>query len=196
MVLKNNYKLQITNNKNAGFTLVEVLVALAIFSIIASLAIGIFVMAMRSQRKILAQQQVLDQVSYAIEYMSRAIRMARKDDITIGGVSVNCLFGDRVNYEITAIGTGHGGIKFRNYNNDCPEFYLQEGQLREDKNGVDLPLTAPDLTVISFEIKDSGWDQYDTLQPAVTMFLDIEGKEGTKIQIQTTVSQRNLDVRY
>jgi len=180
--------------KNSGFTLVEMLVAVAIFSIITGVAIGIFVMAMKEQRKILAQQQLLDQTSYAEEYMSRAIRMARKDDIEIGGEFAYCLLDYKVNYATTT--TGQGGIKFRNYNNYCQEFYLQGGQLRENKGGVDLALTSPGLTVISFKITSSGWDQADNFQPAVTMFLDITGKEGTEIKIQTTISQRNLDVEY
>ena len=180
---------------SAGFTLIEMLVAVAIFSIVTGLAMGIFVTAMKSQRKILAQQQLLDQVSYAKEYMSRAIRMARKDDIEIGGVNVNCLLlEDKANYATTT--TGQGGIKFRNYNNDCQEFYLEGERLKENKNGVALALTSDNLEVKSFKITPSGWDQIDNLQPAVTIFLDIEGKDQAKIQIQTTISQRNLDVQY
>lgn len=173
--------------KTSGFSLVEILVAVAIFSVVISVAIGIFTMAMKSQRKILAQQQSLDQISYAIEYMSRAIRMAKKDS------SGSCI-GANLNYILTH---SDQGIKFKNYNGICQEFYLQGGQLRENRNGVDLPLTSSGLTVKNFKIEDFGWDQdIDNLQPAVAIFFDIEGKEGTEIKIQTTISQRNLDVKY
>jgi prepilin-type N-terminal cleavage/methylation domain-containing protein len=186
-------------DKKSGFTLIEMLVAMAIFSIVAGLAIGIFTIAMKSQRKILAQQQLLDQTSYVLEYMSRSIRMAKKDDITIAGSSVNCLLGDKANYEITA--TGQGGIKFRNDNDICQEFYLEGEQLKETKGVLysNLPLTSPSLKVKSFKIIPSGWSQdpnIDKLQPAVTIFLDIESKDGAEIKIQTTISQRNLDVEY
>ncbi|MFH1894662.1 MAG: prepilin-type N-terminal cleavage/methylation domain-containing protein [Patescibacteria group bacterium] len=185
--------------KISGFTIVEFLAAVAIFSIVTGLAIGIFVMAMRSQRNILAQQQVLDQVSYAKEYISRAIRMARKD------LSGSCLTtaGAKYNYETNA---SKDRIRFLSYQNQCQEFFLDinANQIKErrstDSSAANfqtaLALTSPGLLVKSFKIEDSGWGQEDNLQPAVTMFLDIEGKEGIKIKIQTTISQRNLDVKY
>jgi len=174
-----------------GFTLIEILVAVAIFSIVVAVAIGIFTTAMKSQRKILAQQELLDQTSYVMEYMSRALRMAKKD------LTGDCLAAT-LNYNLTYSAIiGIRGIKFKNYNNDCQEFYLDDnGQLREVKNGVDLALTSPDFNVKIFKISHSGWEQVDNIQPAVTIFLDIEGKEGSEIKIQTTISQRNLDVKY
>ncbi len=180
--------------KSSGFTLVEILVAMAIFSIVTGVAIGVFATAMKLQRKILAEQQVLDQTSYALEYMSRAIRMAKKD------LTGSCLTsaGAKNNYE-----TDGSRIRFLNYMNKCQEFFSQGGQLKEQKSTDNsaanfeaaLPLTSDDLSA-DFKIASSGWDQDDNLQPAVTMFLDIEGQNLAKIQIQTTISQRNLDVKY
>ena len=67
-------------NKNKAFTLIEMLVAALIFSIVIGAATGVFVSAIKLQRYNLAHQQLLSQVSYAVEYMDRAIRMAIKDD--------------------------------------------------------------------------------------------------------------------
>ena len=189
MVLRKKYLS--ADRQEKGFTLVEILVAVAIFSIVVSVAIGIFVMAMKSQRKILAQQQLLDQTSYVMEYMSRAIRMARKD------LTGSCI-GTNLNYLLTHSGQG---IKFKNYNGICQEFYLYSDgtlfQLKENKAGVDLALTSPNLIVKNFIITSSGWGQDDNLQPATTMFLDIADAQNlAEIKIQTTISQRNLDVEY
>jgi prepilin-type N-terminal cleavage/methylation domain-containing protein len=190
MVLE-KMKRQKLKGKSCGFTLVEMLVAVAIFSIVTSVAIGFFTTAIKSQRKVLAQQQLLDQASYAMEYMSRAIRMAKKDDVSIGGVTKDCLPENKVNYTIS-----QGGVKFRTYDNSCQQFYLSAGQLIENKDDVILPLTSPSLVVKSFTIIPSGWDQSDSFQPAVTIFLDIEYPDLAEIKIQTTISQRNLDVQY
>ena len=191
MVLKN------VKIKTQGFTLVEILVAVVIFSVVVGIALQVFVLAVGSQRKILARQQILDQVSYVLEYMSRALRMAKKD------LAGNCLAtaGSMNNYETDATNR----IRFLNYNSKCQEFFLEGGQLKERKslNGsaanfeVALSLTSNTVNIPNFKIGPSdSWDQNDNLQPSVTFFLDIEGKEGVKLQAQTTVSQRNLDVAY
>ncbi len=174
-------------SKSLGFTLVEILVAMAIFSIVTGVAIGIFAMAMKSQRNILAQQQLLDETSYVMEYMSRAIRMAKKD------LNNNCI-ATNANYELTA-----SSIKFKNYDGICQKFYLSGTQIKEDKGpdtGLALTPPLPGLTVNSFKIISSGETQDDNFQPAIALLLDISGEEGTKIKIQTTISQRNLDVKY
>lgn len=178
--------------KNRGFTIIEMLVAMAVFSLVIGTTIGIFVWAVKAQRRALAHQQLLDSTSYIMEYMSRAIRMARKDDL-----DGDCLIGTKVNYEITH---GGQGLKFKNYDNECQEFYLLDGRLRENIDGIDdLPLTASNFTVNSFKIDPSdSWDQDDTDQPRVTIYLEIQpkGTDEPKIKLQTTISQRNLDVQY
>jgi len=170
-----------------GFTLVELLVTVAIFSLIVSAASGVFVSALKAQRRSLATQELLDQTSFLMEYMSRAIRMAKKDDLA----GVNCLSGNKINYELTRSGLG---IKFRNYKDECQEFYLDGNQLKEAKAGSLYALTSNHLRVSKFNINLSGQTQTDDLQPRVTLFLEIEGKEKSKIRLQTTISQRNLDI--
>lgn len=182
---------------NRGFTLIEILVALAIFASVVTITSTIFVSALRAQRQSLAYQQLLDQTSYLMEYMSRAIRMAMKDDIEIRGFpSKNCLSGDKVNYEFI-----NQCLKFRNYKNECQQFCLEETlegkrRLKEIKDdGPPNYLTSSDLKVNSFNVTLTGETQNDTIQPLVSIFLNIEGKEQSKIQIQTSISQRNLDIQ-
>lgn len=180
-----------------GFTLTEMIVGLFIFSLVFGAAFGLFVSAIQNQSRALASQQLLSQTSYLIEYMGRAIRMAKKD------IDGNCI-STKLNYATTTSGTG--GVKFKNYLDQCQEFYRewdvpsQVYRLKEDKAGTQNYLTSPNLDVVSFNIGPSdSWDQDDDLQPRVTMFLEIR-KAGTgsqpKIKIQTTISQRQLDVPY
>lgn len=60
-------------------------------------------------------------------------------------------------------------------------------------------MTSNNVEVINFNVNIEGGSEepVDTLQPRVTIFLEIEGKDVTplpRIKIQTTVSQRDLDV--
>lgn len=169
--------------KNKGFTLIELLVAVTIFVLVMAAVSEIFVFSVRSQRKLLANQEILDQTSYLMEYLSRSVRMAKKD---VDGICI----GPKLNYQKTP-----SGLKFQNSQGVCQEFYLEGGRLKENKNGTVSPLTSVSLQVISFTIgSDDSWDQNDDLQPVVAFSLEIYGKEHSKIKIQTTVSQRNLDI--
>lgn len=180
---------------NRGFSLIEILVAIAIFSVIVGTAMGVFASAIKSQKRVLAQQELLDQTSYAMEYISRALRMARKD------ISGSCLttVGAGNNYE-----TDGNRIRFLNYLNKCQEFFFENNQIKERKSTdstaanfeASLPLTAQKILVNQFKVNLSGQDQIDYLQPAVTIFWDILGREQTSMKIQTTISQRNLDIQY
>jgi prepilin-type N-terminal cleavage/methylation domain-containing protein len=174
-----------------SFTLIELLVVIGIFSIAIGAISGIFISGISSQRRVLADQEILNQISYAIEYMGRAIRMAKKDDISISGQTKNCLLGDKVNFEIPT----QSEIKFRNYQNQCQRFYLSSNQIFEDKDGTVLAITSPKIKVNSLKFRVSGESQNDTLQPRVTIFMEIESR-GRKLQFQTTISQRDIDVQY
>jgi prepilin-type N-terminal cleavage/methylation domain-containing protein len=186
-----------------GFTLIEVLVAVAIFSMLITVFAGFLVGAIKSQQKALASQELVDSVSYNLEYVSRALRMAKKD------IQGTCLTtaGAKYNYETN---NNRDRIRFLNYQDKCQEFFLEGSRLKERKSTDDtagnfggaLPLTPAALQVLSFRIGPSdSWGQAQKTQPRVTLSLKIErGIQGEEpplsINIQTTISQRNLNRIY
>ncbi len=187
--------------KNQGFTLIELLVATALFVVVITITGMIFMNSYQSQSRILAFETVFDQSSYLLEYMSRAIRMARKElacsDLN-DPATCACLksLGYGHNYEITH---GGSGIKFVNSSGLCQEFYLDTVSHRlKDDSGAFLTSDSP-VVVNAFNVAVSGEDPADQLQPKVTFFLDLR-IVGAKIwsqstlQLQTTVSQRELDI--
>jgi prepilin-type N-terminal cleavage/methylation domain-containing protein len=176
-----------------GFTLAEVLVAVGILSLIIATMAGIFVSFFRYQNYSWQAIQVLNEISYVMEYISRALRMAKKDDL--GGK--NCLAEEKVNYELTHNGFG---IKFRNYKNQCQEFYLDGGKIKEWKEGETADLTSDNLEIVAFKIDSltaDSWDQEDLEQPRVVFIIEAKPKKRDfpKLKIQTTISQRNLDFK-
>lgn len=181
-----------------GFTLIEMLVAMAIFSTVMGIITGIFIMGIRQQKMALDHQIVLDQTSYALEYMSRALRFAKKQ---LAGDPV-CLSQSGLNVETTGGGLG---IKFINHlqEDDCQEFFLESNQIKyRRKIGQPeentLPLTSNKLEVTSFKFDLAGEYQDDDLQPRITISSEIKsaGASGQSQKIQTSISQRNLDVEY
>ena len=181
--------------KKNAYTLIEILVAISIFTIVIAAPTGFLVGSIKGQQKALSSQKLIDNVSYSLEYISRALRMAKKDR---DGTCIE----PGANYE----NPGHddSSIRFLNYNNICQEFSLEDGQLKqrksttnseEDLGEIFTPLTSDDLQIEMLKFELFGQEQDDNLQPRVTIVLDIKGKN-TELKIQTTISQRNLDVQY
>ena len=185
-----------------GFTLVEVLVAVAIFSMMISIFTGFLASSISSQQKALSSQELMGSVSYNLEYMSRAIRMAKKDH---AGACLTTV-GAKYNYETNV---DRDRIRFLNYLDKCQEFFLDGDTLKERKSadstaanfGTALPLTPSALSIISFKLGPSdSWGQDQLTQPRVTFSLLMEGSDGgddpVSMNIQTTISQRNLNRIY
>ena len=177
-----------------GISLIELLVAMSVFIIISSAVSGILISGIKGQRHTLASQRLLDQTSFAMEYMGRALRLAKRDDGTTGCISPN------TNYEIINSGTG---VRFINHleQNDCQEFFLggtNGDQLMQRKNNLAnvFSLTSPELKVDSLKFIISGEPgPPDPLQPRVTISMEVRDKKQNEptILVQTTISQRNLD---
>jgi len=192
-----------------GYSLIEILVAVAIFTIVVAGPTGFFVSSLKGQIKSLASQKLLDNTSYTLEYISRSLRMAKKE---IGCLDINdpttcpCLKTQGYGFNYENPDGDISAIRFINYNGECQEFFWDknDNRLKESKNeATPVALTSEELEIISLKFNLSGESQDDTDQPRVTLFLDLKGGKGQKIlelrpeiKIQTTISQRNLDVPY
>lgn len=183
------------NKKDTGFTLVEMLVVITIFSILMIAIVGVFVSVLRIQRYYLASQRLLNEVSYIMEYTSRFIRMAQKD--TAG----DCIFPGK-NYE-PEYPPFSNNLKFLNYHNQCHKFYrgneigipdINGKYFYQDIDGTDLALTSDKIEIKELNFYIIGGDG---LQPRVTIYLEAEAigsNPRPNIKIQTTISQRELDI--
>lgn len=185
-----------------GFTLAEVLVAVSVFSILVVIMSSAFIHALKIQRYNLAHQGLLDQTSFAMEYMSRHIRMAKTRIAGMSNLACNNVDPNR-NYHVDG-----GTIQFIQYRYEsgqvnptlvCTEFSLSGGRLREtvrDMNtGAEIfesYLTSDNLAVTNFEVQVE--DELQK-QPLVEINLDIEhdADDTIKIEIQTSISQRDLN---
>ena len=127
---------------NKGFTLIEMLVAIAIFVFTVASVSGVFVTVLKAQRRSIAYQQLLDQSSYLMEYMSRSIRMAKKD------ISGSCTGTAKLNYEFSG-----QCLKLRNYKDLCQQFCLDGSRMKNEKGEY---LTSDSLNVSS---KQNCWQR-------------------------------------
>ncbi len=179
---------------NKGFTLIEILITVAIFSLAIGAMSGIFASVLRNQRQGLSTQQLIDSTSYNLEYISRALRMARKQTKDLP----SCLSQNGLNYELNVV---KDRITFLNYQGDCYQIYLQGNRIYQKRNQENpLPITPANLSVSSLQFNLSGESDADNLQPRVTLAFVIENinpkiQEKIKLRVQTAISQRELDTK-
>ena len=187
--------------QESGVTMVELVVVLAIFVVVITVAVNLFASAAERQKSLSREQEVLNQVNYLEELLSRNIRTAVID--TTG----TCLSGRT--YQLTHQDVASGmyqGVKFLSSDGTCSEFFLDsDGAIKEIKG------TAAALPVLSsssstqFTIKylrflingDKSFtvDQEPNIQTRVTLALDIltqiPNNPTKEEHFQTTISQRN-----
>ena len=110
-----------------GFTLIELVVVMAVFLFITGAALGIFISIIQGQKRVLSEEEILNQVSYIEEYMSKSLRMAATEQDT------GCLLDSQETqhngyiYMLThRQGTMYEGIEFINHTDGdiCWRFYL------------------------------------------------------------------------
>jgi len=185
--------------RKSGFTIIELIVGMVLFTLVVGAAVSIFLSIVKYQRQILAEENLLSQISYAQERISKALRMAKEDET--GYI-----------YHLTRPVSGfYTGIKFINQsNNDATqEFFLENGVLKEiinDSTPVPLTPESMDITKLRFgingadgcagiEICPDGATGQDK-QPRVTLLFSVKvagSEDQTAKTIQTTISQRNIN---
>ncbi len=162
--------------KEKGFTLVELLVSAAIFSILILSATGIFVKTMNVQKKAFAIQEVQDNISYTMEMISKEIRMMSEIDESTKGQEASTLV-------------------FKNSKEEDIVYSLIGGQLmRSVDGGAAQAITSSDVNVSDLAFYVNNWDTVNGPQPMVTINLVMEISDGNfgkaQARLQTTLSGR------
>lgn len=199
-------------NYNKGFTLVELMVSMAIFMMIMLAAMGSLFVSLNAIRNIRAEQTAIDSVNYAVESMSRSIRLGTKyyscssscESITdptssSNGSNTGISFVPQ-NYKVIDPNTGENiGIKSRvTYQRvERPDgtFTLEKCTSNGCASIVSDEVT---ITTLRFDIKGAEDTNPITLDyhPRVYILVGgevtIKGSETTTFAIQTIAAQRNL----
>jgi prepilin-type N-terminal cleavage/methylation domain-containing protein len=172
-----------------GFTLIEIVVAVSLLSIVIGAAFTFLASGIRIQRQSVGNQALIDQTSFLAEYISRSVRQAQKSS---GGGGCPP---DGWNYELVAIDK----LEFRDRAGTCRTLSLNTssgyGKI-EEKKGPTIELTGSDIDVLGLTFVVDGEAQTDDRQPRVTFVIHAKAKgSNAEIFFQTTVSQRDFDVQ-
>lgn len=212
-----------------GFTLVEMIVALAVFSVVITIAVGALLSLIASNEQLQNEQSVMTNLSFALDSMAREIRTGTNYfcdsrpnyladhsggidnmfdntdmDSEIGDNVRNCSVG-RVSGQIQGVSFIEGGNSVTGSADRIVYFFDEtKGKIFRRISGQ----TAQSITSSGIYIEDmefyvtgstplSATSGFTKDQASVTMYIKARDKEdstGKFYEIQTTITQRALDI--
>ncbi|MCX8015828.1 MAG: prepilin-type N-terminal cleavage/methylation domain-containing protein [Patescibacteria group bacterium] len=161
------------NPQLTGFTLIEILVATAVFLTVISITTATFLTSLRTQRYLLASINGTANLAYALEVMGREIRMGK-----------------------SFFAPTEDTLNFLNVDNDAIVYRLNSVTQQIERSiggGPFKTLTSPDVRVLSLRFIISGAERQDGQQVKVTILLKVAsyaGRRQIESNIQTTISSR------
>lgn len=174
-----------------GFTLVEVMTTILLFSIIMTAVGNIFVQVMKSQRRGFAGQLVQENVTFALESMAREIRVSKLcSDIT-------CTTEGMSSYDCS---TGFSNDLFINHPVNGPVRYtINSNRIMRISaaQGSSTYITSAEVAFTRFHFCVSGGGATDNEQARVAILMKAESVPTTatnkfSVDVQTTVTLRDL----
>ncbi len=153
-----------------GFTLIEMIVAVGVFTITITIILASFLNITDIQRKTAAIRTINDNLNFSLETMMREIRSGTSYSVGGGGTSLSIVNNYKKNI-VYSLNTADNQIE------------------RSEEGGPGIALTAPEvkITKLFFVVNNN-------FQPLVTIVINGETGENEKTKsvfdLQTTISQR------
>lgn len=179
------------NSARAAFSLIEVLVATALFSIIILSSTQIFKMSIDSQRNSLATQNVQDSLKYFLEVTGKEMRTAQKNEGVCPDIPDDSVF------VVTANASGQV-LSFKNYYQECVSYFLAPDavanstsrfKISRDSASDFISPSEISLDSLNFIVRDG-----TSTQPIVTINIRAhalnEAQFKSDMTIQTSISSR------
>lgn len=170
-----------------GFTLVEIIIAVGLFTVIMTLASGAYLIMIGANRQAQSVATGINNLSFALETMTRTIRTGTNYGCPTEGI--DC-------------GNGGSSFSFRNENNALVTYDLSASTIRETKGGVSRMLTDSSVNISSLVFYASGTAGRplgDYRQPRVTIVVSGTvssgpGRPPESFTIETGATMRGSDI--
>jgi prepilin-type N-terminal cleavage/methylation domain-containing protein len=164
-----------------GFTIIELLVSIAIFSLVTSFGVTVFVRSLRAQRSVVSLISANDNTSLAIEAIARELRRGRNFSSSPLGT------------ELSFINAEQKEVIYRLEHNEEMKAITRS----EDDGFSFYPVTAKNIVVEDAHFLVQNEMGGRTILPRITMSIKIGTKDrdiaNVVTEIHTTVSSRGLN---
>ncbi len=175
-----------------GFTLIELMVSVSIFSMVMVMAMGSILSVLDANRKSNSLRVIMDDMNYTLEGMSRTIRF---------GTNYRC-DSSAIPTTLDCTSTPGTAVTFLSSDNSTYITYQKSGtsitKTVVPSSGVasTYTLTSPDVNIQNLSFWVIGSNTSDGLQPRVVIVVSGtagQSKTQSSFNLQTTVSERKLD---
>lgn len=161
------------NMAERGLTMIELIVAIGIFSLVVVMVVGIFVLAIATQRHITALRNVNDNIRFTIESMAREIKTGKN------------------------FSSGASLLSFTNAKSEAVIYRLNANTIEKSTDGGTnyFTVTSSEVIINYLNFYLMGQLVGDGLEPRITITIGATSQVGNKsanLKIQTTISQRPL----
>ncbi len=198
------------NGRQRGFTLIEMIVAVALFALVMLVAVGALLALTGANRKAQALQSVMNNLNIAIDGMVRNARMGSNYHCGAGsyvgdGSSDDCTVNPGTAFSFEPYGSTSLDTPWM-YQFVCPSGLpggtcASGGYIARSEDGTNwVALTAPEVAITSLQFYVVGTLPGDAFQPKVLIV--IQGTAGAGSQktqstfhIEATAVQRELDLQ-
>lgn len=176
--------------RRAGFTLVELLVAVGLFAVIMTLSAGAYLVMIAVNARAQAVALVTDELSFVLENITRSIRTGRDYSCSTGFDSTNCQ------------ATGGSSFTFNSSSNDLTQYRVSSGAIERYTTITGwVPLTDPGITITSLVFYVSGAGDTsggNYAQPFVRIVVigtaRAEKGETVTFSVETAATMRGVDI--
>jgi prepilin-type N-terminal cleavage/methylation domain-containing protein len=185
-----------------GFTLVEMVVAFGVFVVIMVMATGSLVSILGANYEAQALKTVVNNLHFALENMSRAIRTGAvyHCDTAQGDVTLprDCAESDPAT-SLAVLARDGKRVAYQQNGAVLERATVTAGEeWRLSLPGAYVPITAPEIRIEQLRFYVAGTSRTDKEQPRVLIvlrgFVQGKGKVANRFDIETLVSQRLLDI--
>jgi prepilin-type N-terminal cleavage/methylation domain-containing protein len=179
-----------------GFTLIEMLVSTAIFTIVMVIALGALLALSESDRRAETIKAVVNNLNFALDAISRSVRTGT--GYHCGSIAGgDCAVSGGSSFYYTDSSGNFIEYTFDNSSATCGQTGAIGCIERSVSNGPLQPITAPEVVITKMNFYLIGSTPGDVYQPKLTMELYgyVMGEQGRQVpfNLQTSVTQRVYD---
>lgn len=192
-----------------GFTLIEVLVALTLFTLTVLATVSALFVVNDSAKRTQVRRTLLDNLSFALEDMSRTIRVGTTYHCSpsVGGLlnavpmpPQDCPFSSGGSTALAVVSPNNELIAYKLQSTSTGSVIQKCAVSMTSSPGAPcewIDITAPGVTITGLAFYVTGSTPRDPLQPRVHVFISGRVQDkfgGSDFSIQTLLSQRAYDI--